>query len=34
VLGAAKAKELAARLWSVEEVGDVAPLIETMAKPV
>jgi 2-methylcitrate dehydratase PrpD len=31
VLGAARAQELAARLWSVEEISDVAPLVESMA---
>jgi len=33
VLGSAPARELAARLWSVEEAGSVAPLVEAMAKP-
>ncbi len=32
VLGTAKAKELDERIWSVEEIGDVAPLVESMAK--
>ena len=33
VLGAAKAKELDERItWSVEEIGDVAPLVESIAK--
>jgi hypothetical protein len=32
VLGAARAKELNERVWSVEESGDVAPLVESMAK--
>jgi 2-methylcitrate dehydratase PrpD len=32
VLGAARAKELAERVWTVEGIGDVAPLIESMAK--
>ena len=31
VLGGTRAQELAARLWSVEEITDVAPLIESMA---
>jgi 2-methylcitrate dehydratase PrpD len=33
VLGAARAKELAAQLWSVDAISDVAPLVESMAKP-
>jgi 2-methylcitrate dehydratase PrpD len=33
VLGAARAKELGERLWSVDEISDVAPLVESMAKP-
>jgi 2-methylcitrate dehydratase PrpD len=33
VLGAARAKELGERLWSLDEIGDVAPLVESMAKP-
>ena len=32
VLGSAAAHELEGRLWSVEETGDIAPLVETMAK--
>ena len=32
VLGTAKAKELDERIWSVEEITDVAPLVESMAK--
>jgi 2-methylcitrate dehydratase PrpD len=32
VLGPARAKELLEQLWSVEEIGDVAPLVESMAK--
>ena len=32
VLGAARAKELAAQVWTVEDIGDVAPLVESMAK--
>ncbi|HKA81827.1 MAG TPA: MmgE/PrpD family protein [Xanthobacteraceae bacterium] len=32
VLGTAKAKELNERIWSVEDVADVAPLVESMAK--
>ncbi len=33
VLGAARAKQLAQQLWSVDDLGDVAPLVEAMAKP-
>jgi 2-methylcitrate dehydratase PrpD len=33
VLGAARAKELGERLWSLDAIGDVAPLVESMAKP-
>jgi 2-methylcitrate dehydratase PrpD len=33
VLGAAGAKELGERLWSLDEISDVAPLVEAMAKP-
>jgi 2-methylcitrate dehydratase PrpD len=33
VLGAARAKELLERLWSAETIPDVAPLVESMAKP-
>jgi len=33
VLGDARATELAQRLWAVDETGDVAPLVEAMAKP-
>jgi 2-methylcitrate dehydratase PrpD len=33
VLGAARAKDLGERLWSLDELGDVAPLVEAMAKP-
>jgi 2-methylcitrate dehydratase PrpD len=33
VLGAARAKELGERLWSLEEISDVGPLVESMAKP-
>jgi 2-methylcitrate dehydratase PrpD len=33
VLGAARAKELAERIWSVEDIADVSPLVESMAKP-
>src|SRR5262245_22403404 len=33
VLGAARAKELGGRLWSLDEINDVAPLVESMAKP-
>ncbi len=33
VLGAARADELASRLWSIEEIADISPLVETMAKP-
>jgi 2-methylcitrate dehydratase PrpD len=32
VLGTPRAKELLDRLWSVETIGDVAPLVESMAK--
>ena len=32
VLGAARAKDLAERLWSLDESGDVAPLVEAMAR--
>jgi hypothetical protein len=31
-LGAPRAKELLERLWSVETVANVAPLVESMAK--
>jgi 2-methylcitrate dehydratase PrpD len=33
VLGAARAAELANRLWAIEEASDVRPLVESMAKP-
>ena len=33
VLGAGRADELAKRLWSIDEIPDVAPLTERMAKP-
>jgi 2-methylcitrate dehydratase PrpD len=33
VLGAARAKELGERLWSLEAINDVAALVESMAKP-
>jgi 2-methylcitrate dehydratase PrpD len=33
VLGVARAKELGERLWSLDEISDVAPLVESMAKP-
>jgi 2-methylcitrate dehydratase PrpD len=33
VLGAARANDLAARLWSLEAIDDVALLVESMAKP-
>jgi 2-methylcitrate dehydratase PrpD len=33
VLGAARAKDLGERLWSLDEISDVAPLVEAMAKP-
>src|SRR5262249_13535397 len=33
VLGAARAKKLGERLWSLDEISDVAPLVESMAKP-
>jgi len=32
VLGAARAKELGERLWSLDEISDVVPLVEVMAK--
>ncbi len=32
VLGAARAKQLTEQLWSIESAGDVAPLVESMAK--
>ncbi len=32
VLGAARAKQLTQQLWSIETAGDVAPLVESMAK--
>jgi len=32
VLGDAHARELAQRLWAIEEAGDIAPLVEAMAK--
>src|SRR6476646_3015779 len=33
VFGPAQAKELMGQVWSVEKIGDVAPLVESMAKP-
>jgi 2-methylcitrate dehydratase PrpD len=33
VLGTAKAKELDERIWSIEEIADVAPLVESTALP-
>ena len=33
VLGAARAKELGEHLWSLDAISDVAPLVESMAKP-
>jgi len=33
VLGAARAKELGGQLWSLDAISDVAPLVESMAKP-
>jgi 2-methylcitrate dehydratase PrpD len=33
VLGPAQAKDLAARLWSLDAIDDVALLVELMAKP-
>jgi 2-methylcitrate dehydratase PrpD len=33
VLGPARAKALAEQLWSLEAISDVAPLVESMAKP-
>jgi hypothetical protein len=32
-LGAARAQELMERVWSIDAVSDVAPLVESMAKP-
>jgi hypothetical protein len=32
VLGAPRAKALAEQVWAIEEIGDVAPLVESMAK--
>ena len=33
VLGTARANELAQALWSIDAIRDVAPLMESMAKP-
>ena len=33
VLGAARAKQLAQQLWSVDDLSDVVPLVKAMAKP-
>jgi hypothetical protein len=33
MFGTARAKELMEQVWSVEKIGDVAPLVESMAKP-
>jgi hypothetical protein len=33
VFGPARAKELMEQVWSVEKIGDVAPLVEALAKP-
>jgi 2-methylcitrate dehydratase PrpD len=33
VFGPARAKELMEQVWSVEQIGDMAPLVESMAKP-
>jgi hypothetical protein len=33
VFGPARTKELMEGVWSVEEIDDVAPLVESMAKP-
>jgi len=33
VLGPARAKDLAERLWSLDAIDDVAPLVQSMAKP-
>ncbi|OLB72754.1 MAG: hypothetical protein AUI16_19790 [Alphaproteobacteria bacterium 13_2_20CM_2_64_7] len=33
VLGTARAKALAEQLWSIDTLSDVAPLVESMAKP-
>jgi hypothetical protein len=32
VFGAARAKELAERIWSIADAPDVAPLVEALAK--
>jgi hypothetical protein len=32
VLGAVRAKGLVERVWAIEEIGDVAPLVESLAK--
>src|SRR5262249_658004 len=33
VVGAARGNELLERLWSIETIADVAPLVESMADP-
>src|SRR3954471_10291110 len=33
VFGPARAKDMMEQVWSVEKIGDVAPLVESMAKP-
>jgi 2-methylcitrate dehydratase PrpD len=33
VLGATRAKDLGERLWSLDAISDVAPLVDSMAKP-
>jgi hypothetical protein len=33
VLGEATATSLGERLWAIEEIDDVGPLVEAMAKP-
>jgi len=32
VLGSGGADELASRLWSIDQIADIAPVAETMAK--
>jgi len=34
VLGDARAEELSQRLWKIEDAADIAPLVDSMAKPV
>jgi hypothetical protein len=33
VLGEARARDLSRRLWDVDALDDVAPLVEALAKP-